>query len=222
MDRTAVGQIMLSRPLVALPILGALWGEPFMGLKLGMLLELFWINFLPVGSFMPPDDSFAGIVAMGIAVISRGTFQGAPTYDEKWIIALVVLFSIPIAVFGRWSDIFLRRFNSLLCHMADRAIEKTLFKSVERRHLMGIVFFYFNAAAGIFVLLCFGVALFFIISPYIGAREQWVLTRLYYLFPLIGIAVAYYSFSFKKKWKYLLAGIIFMSFAIEFFGLRMH
>ena len=48
LDRTAALQIMISRPLVAGPLVGLLLGDALTGLTVGMLLELLWLCRMPV------------------------------------------------------------------------------------------------------------------------------------------------------------------------------
>ncbi len=59
LDAVAVGQLMVSRPLVLGPILGAFLGEPAMGASLGFLFELFNIGDLPVGGNVPLNSTVA-------------------------------------------------------------------------------------------------------------------------------------------------------------------
>lgn len=55
LDETTVGQFMFSRPIVTGPLVGWLCGQPGIGLEMGALIELIWINDLPVGAHLPID-----------------------------------------------------------------------------------------------------------------------------------------------------------------------
>jgi len=46
LDRVAVLQIMISRPLVAAPLTGMLLGQPLIGLQVGIMMELLWLCLL--------------------------------------------------------------------------------------------------------------------------------------------------------------------------------
>lgn len=50
---------MVSRPLVLGPILGALLGDPWLGAAMGVLVELFSLDVLPVGNVIPVNSSVA-------------------------------------------------------------------------------------------------------------------------------------------------------------------
>src|SRR5210317_613945 len=67
LDRVALVQLMISRPLVAGPLTGWVLGSPLVGLEVGMLLELLWLGRLPVGAAIPPDDTQ---VAVGATVLA--------------------------------------------------------------------------------------------------------------------------------------------------------
>ena len=69
LDRVAV-QIMISRPVVAGPLMGLILGDMLTGLVTGALLELLWIDRIPVGSYVPPHDTFVAILATAGAVLA--------------------------------------------------------------------------------------------------------------------------------------------------------
>lgn len=62
-DGTSVGQIMVSRPLVAATLAGWIVGDPVAGLMAGVLLELFHLAVLPVGAARYPEGGPAAVVA---------------------------------------------------------------------------------------------------------------------------------------------------------------
>ncbi|GAB4251716.1 PTS sugar transporter subunit IIC [Deferrisoma sp.] len=63
LDRTALVQAGVGRPLVVGAAVGWILGRPEAGLLAGALLELFWLYDLPVGAAVPPDEAAAGIAA---------------------------------------------------------------------------------------------------------------------------------------------------------------
>ena len=72
-DATAALQVMLSQPLVAGSIAGAIVGEPVLGLVVGSTLQLVWIGVLPVGAAPFPDGAVAGSVGVGVAAVLAGS-----------------------------------------------------------------------------------------------------------------------------------------------------
>jgi len=69
LEATAVLQMMLSQPLVAASIAGALVGNPGLGLAVGVTLQLVWMGALPVGAAPFPDGAVAGVAGVGAGVI---------------------------------------------------------------------------------------------------------------------------------------------------------
>ncbi|CAN5640751.1 hypothetical protein BH23GEM10_BH23GEM10_14080 [soil metagenome] len=65
LDATSFGQLMLSRPLVAGTLAGALLGAPLEGAMVGALLESISLTVLPVGAARYPDTGTAAVAAAG-------------------------------------------------------------------------------------------------------------------------------------------------------------
>ncbi len=67
LDLISVGQVMIARPLVAGTVAGVILGDPLAGGMVGMLLELFALDVLPVGAVQYPDYGIASVTAAIIA-----------------------------------------------------------------------------------------------------------------------------------------------------------
>lgn len=67
LDTTGVGQVMISRPIVAGTLTGWLAGSPTTGLAVGAILELFLLVSIPMGGARFPDGSAAAVVAVACA-----------------------------------------------------------------------------------------------------------------------------------------------------------
>lgn len=70
LDAVQAFQFLLSRPALVGPALGLLNGCPAEGAKLGILLELLYIDFIPVGGVVPPNGTAAA--AAGVLAHSAG------------------------------------------------------------------------------------------------------------------------------------------------------
>lgn len=64
LDAVQAGQFLLSRPAFVGPVLGWLNGCPLEGARLGILLELLYIDFIPVGGVVPPNGTAAAAAAV--------------------------------------------------------------------------------------------------------------------------------------------------------------
>jgi len=76
LDGTAVGQFMVSRPLVAATLAGVLVGEAGLGLTVGALLEIFYLSVLPVGGARFPEGGPAAVAATAVAITAGGGSSG--------------------------------------------------------------------------------------------------------------------------------------------------
>jgi PTS system mannose-specific IIC component len=67
LDGTSVGQIMVSRPLVAGAVAGWILGDPAVGIFLGAVLELYLLVSFPSGGARFPEGAPATVVAVASA-----------------------------------------------------------------------------------------------------------------------------------------------------------
>jgi mannose/fructose/N-acetylgalactosamine-specific phosphotransferase system component IIC len=124
LDLVSVPQAMLSRPLVAATVAGAILGDVDAGLRVGAVLELFALDVLPVGAVRYPDYGPASVGAAGIAA-------GAP-----WELSLGVAVGIGIllATVGGWSLLALRRLNAAAVQRHTAALRSGDSRVIRRLH----------------------------------------------------------------------------------------
>jgi mannose/fructose/N-acetylgalactosamine-specific phosphotransferase system component IIC len=107
-DLVSVPQAMIARPLVAAFVGGWLMGHPAVGLLVGVLLELFALETLPVGAARYPDWG-PPAVATGALVAERA---GTTVAAGLWPVLLVaVLVAALAAAVGTWSMHLVRHAN---------------------------------------------------------------------------------------------------------------
>lgn len=125
LDGTAVGQFMMSRPLVAGWLSGWAAGAPGLGITIGAILELFLLVSFPTGGARFPEGSTAAVVAVGVAV----------PFDGSGAVAASVAMGLVWGEVGGWSVTVQRRVNSRLVptDVASRT------GSLGRAHLLAIV-----------------------------------------------------------------------------------
>jgi len=70
LDAVQSGQFLLSRPVFVGTMLGWLNGCPLEGARIGILLELLYIDFIPVGGVVPPNGAAAA--AAGVLAHAAG------------------------------------------------------------------------------------------------------------------------------------------------------
>ncbi len=109
-DRAAFGQFQFSRPMVAALFLGILMGCPAEGLLIGLILELLFLDSLPVGSFVPLEPLFPALVSVVMIGTGIVSISALP-------VALVI--SLPSIIADRWADSRWRRTNEQIFNRAE-------------------------------------------------------------------------------------------------------
>lgn len=184
LDRVAVLQCMVSRPLVAAPLTGWLIGVPLAGFEVGMLLELLWLGRLPVGVVIPPDDTQVAIGATALALTLEQSFglHGMPA------IILCVLVAIPLGKVGQYADTRARQANDRLAQKALTAAAAGDSRRIEWLHLYGLGHFALAGLLTCVAIVAGGTMLLYPLAPLlIGAVNETGLS-LQYSFTLIGAA----------------------------------
>jgi mannose/fructose/N-acetylgalactosamine-specific phosphotransferase system component IIC len=72
LDLVSVGQVMFARPLVAGTVAGLIVGDPVAGGTVGVVLELFALDVLPVGAVRYPDYGLGAVAAAATAAGAPG------------------------------------------------------------------------------------------------------------------------------------------------------
>jgi PTS system mannose-specific IIC component len=109
LDLVSGPQALLARPLVAGTVAGLLAGDAEAGLRLGVILEMFALDVLPVGASRYPDYGPATVAA--VAAVA-----GLPWQERT---GLAVLVALLLAMLGGWTMQWLRHANA-------RAVDRRL------------------------------------------------------------------------------------------------
>src|SRR5690606_29963701 len=102
LDLVSGPQALLARPVVAGAVAGGILGDLDTGLRIGVLLELFALDVLPIGAARYPDYGPATVAAVAAGV-------GQPWQTG---LGLAVLVGLLIAIIGGWSLQVLRRWHA--------------------------------------------------------------------------------------------------------------
>ena len=106
LDAVSFPQAMLSRPLVAATLGGALAGSPAGGLLVGAALELIALETLPFGASRYPEWGSASAVGGALFAASPESAAGA--------LSLAAIAAVATAWVGGWSMVKVRQLNARL------------------------------------------------------------------------------------------------------------
>ncbi|MBI5894260.1 MAG: PTS sugar transporter subunit IIC [Deltaproteobacteria bacterium] len=185
LDRTAAFQIMISRPIVAGPLIGLVCGSLAAGIVIGSLLELLWIGDLPVGGHVPPHETAAAVIAAAVAANAKGIIP------EKELFGFCILMTIPFAVLCQKADQGVRMFNKYYYHRAYAEIEKGTASGVGIFNLMAVLTLLIVNIAVFFFFITIGMMGVSRIYYIIPQEIRFAFATLFAVIPVIGIASAF-------------------------------
>jgi PTS system mannose-specific IIC component len=185
LDRVVL-QAMISRPIVAAPLIGLILGDPYTGLITGAFIELLWIDRLPIGSYIAPNDTVAAILITASSIESAQLLGGI----SQGLIALAVLIIIPLGILAQRMELWIIKGNEKLVGDALNDAARGDMRSIARKHLFVILKTYLMSVAFILITMPIGIAAMTWLYPRLATQMVRGLTLLYDLFPLLGAAVA--------------------------------
>lgn len=155
-DTTSLGQIMISRPLVAATVAGALLGDPAAGAAIGLVLEAFNLMVLPVGASRYPEAGPASVVAGA----------GYALFATPGALLTCVVFSLAYERVGGETVRALRQFNTHIALTPDSRSDPA---NVQRQHLVALSLDWLRGTA----LVALGLAGLVWLLPWVAAH--WML-----------------------------------------------
>jgi len=115
LDVVSFPQAMVSRPLVAATLSGALIGEATAGLMLGAALELIALETLPFGASRYPEWGSASVVG--------GAIYASQTTHPAGAMSMAVVSALATTWVGGWTMVKLRRLNAYWAARKREALE---------------------------------------------------------------------------------------------------
>ena len=129
-DLVSFPQALLSRPLIAGAGAGLILGEFAIGIQVGLVLELFALDVLPVGAARYPDY---GPAVVGAVVLAAGA-------ATERVLGLAALFGLGLAVLGGLTLQILRQVNGRLIRRSAAGLatgDAATIAGVQYRGLVG-------------------------------------------------------------------------------------
>ena len=185
LDRIVL-QAMISRPVVAAPLIGLILGDPYTGLIAGAFIELFWIDRLPIGAYIPPNDTVVAILITASSIESARLLGGF----SQGLIALAVLIIVPFGILAQRMELWLGKGNERLVEEALSDAARGDVGAIARRHRTAILKSYLLSVAFILIAIAVLIPAMTWIYPRLALPIVRGLKLLYGLLPLLGAAVA--------------------------------
>jgi len=118
LDFTGFGPFMVSQPMVCGPIFGWLLGRISVGVILGGIVQLIWMDVTPVGVGIPFDTTAVTLLAVYWATLTP--------HESLSQIILALLIAVPFGYLFRAMDFYARRLNTLIVRRIERVSDDHL------------------------------------------------------------------------------------------------
>ena len=210
LDRTAVGQCMISQPIVAGPLTGWMLGDPTAGIIIGAVLELIWVLDMPVGTFVPADATVSAVSATAIAAMGSTVGATLP------LIGFCLLLTVAMVPVTMKAEGIVRHWNSRLVDAVMAASGKDAGRALVRAHFSGLSAFYLKSVFLYLVFLPLGVAAVFVFKQ-LPENVHRAMSLFVKLLPLLGIALVVRKLSMNMIDLYVLGGFAIAAVAGHFF-----
>lgn len=162
LDVVSFPQVMVSRPIVAATLAGAVAGDPLAGLTIGAFLELVALGTLPFGASRYPEWGSAS-VAGGVLCAAMRADGGA----SDGALVLAALVALVAAWAGGLSMVWLRRLNARWARVRLAQLQQGSGGAIVRLQFMGLAA---DFARG---TLLTGLVLLVALSPLRQAIAAW-------------------------------------------------
>jgi mannose PTS system EIIC component len=205
-------QALISRPIVAAPVIGLILGDPYTGLIAGAFIELLWIDRLPIGTCIPPNDTIAAVL-IAASAIESGRILG---YLSQGLITLAVLLFIPLAFFGQKMELWVVQGNEKLARDAMSDANHGDIRSISRNHLRAALRSWLLPTGMILLALPLGVSAMTWVYPRLTPWIIRSLNMVYGLIPLIGAAVALNTVNVHGKFPIFCAVFLMMTVVLHY------
>jgi PTS system mannose-specific IIC component len=206
-------QTMICRPVIIAPVIGIILGNPYVGLIIGAILELFWMERIPIGIYIPPNDSIAAVLAASTAILA-GQALGSVS---KELTALSILFAIPFGIIAKRMDVKIVESNNLLSDQALEAAKRLDIRTIERATYLGMAKLFAFYIAVLVTLQFILIYLMILIYPGLPSEIKTMLSMTYYFLPLLGIAVAINTIKLRGAIPVFCGIFLVVAVALEFF-----
>jgi PTS system mannose-specific IIC component len=198
LDRTAVGQFMVSRPIVVAPLTGWICGDVTTGVLIGGVLELMWIGRPPLGGFIPPHECLTAIVVTAAVCLSAPSAAVEPGVPRS-LVSLALLIGLPFGRLGVTVEKAVRRQNDRWARRAVADVSLGRVPPLMRYNLYGLATAW--AALTLFILVC-GAAFTLVllsIAPLLPAWAHRGLGFMFFLLPALGVASSLSTLNVAKS-----------------------
>lgn len=199
LDRTALAQTMLCRPVVCGSLCGIIMGNYSAGLFMGAVMELLWLMRLPVGASIAPDDTQATITA--VFLFSGFSSELQPMLPPQVLMMVLLFFAAIFAHIGRLLDIGARHMNGRIQNQLQHRLERTPTSQstcyLGWGNVAGLANFALAGFLSQVIILCASLASLVLVAPLLARLPFQVSDVPVYAALLAGVSAVYSSITVR-------------------------
>lgn len=189
LDVTAVGRIMVSRPIIVAPVIGYILGDFNSGLWMGLIIELLWIGAIPMGAAIPYDTTILSVIAVYWGI------RAMPGYTGTMVLAIAV--AIPAMILHKRIELSLRYLNIGISHWVEKGIMDGKEERISYAVFLGVALYYLQSLFFYLAVLYPGRLLVSFVYSQLPFKAVQALDVSLWLLPLAGIGILLVSFHNK-------------------------
>jgi PTS system mannose-specific IIC component len=151
LDTTVAFQFLISQPLIACTLLGWLLGDAYLGMQIGIFLQLLWLSNMPVGATIVPEGNFAAIVIT--ALVIKYSQLNTNFYT---VLVIAISFGVLISYLGGQLVKINRKANTYLLKKVITDLKKGNMHSISYINILSLILHYLGMFLAILVALSIG------------------------------------------------------------------
>lgn len=181
LDTTIAFQVLISQPVFACSIIGWLMGDPVTGMEIGAIMQMIWLNMLPVGAASFPEGNIASMLVCAIVI------RFADLDMPNTVFAVAFVYGMIVSYVGAQLTTLDRRLNTRILKWAQQAAEQADLRKLTLLDMLSIAFYLIIMVFLSFIMLWLADVIFPLLTSLPPGWE----TRLQFIKPVVwGIGIA--------------------------------
>ncbi|MFH1715585.1 MAG: PTS sugar transporter subunit IIC [Elusimicrobiota bacterium] len=193
LDATVVGNFMISRPIVAAPIIGWILGDINTGFAIGIIFEMLWVNLIYVGAMVPINLTIFTTLVLGVNYT-------VPHRGDAFTM-FVILIALPIVYLFKHIEILVRTWNSRMARKVDDCINNHKSACITFVMAYSITFFFLASFVYLIIVLPVTEQIAKVLYFQLPLTFIKALEASYSILPIIGFAAMFNHF-FQRSLKH--------------------
>lgn len=136
LDTTVAFQVLISQPLFSCTILGWLYGDLALGIEIGLMMQLLWLNIIPAGATIFPEGNIGSMVTGAIML------QYQPLEIPNLVFSTGFAVGILVSYVGAYVTVIDRKFNGYILELTLRAVRKGRFSKITWLDMLSILIYF--------------------------------------------------------------------------------